>query len=337
MIFYLPSNNPQPGISILDRLKKIDWAGVFMVTAALALFTLALSFGGNQYAWKSGIVIGFFTASGVLTILFGLSQLPRLIPGQTKARRIFPMHYFLRKDMVLLSIATGAGTCGMFAAIYYIPLFFQFTRGDSAIKAAVRLLPLIVLAVATTVGSGAALSMTGLYTPWYIFGGALVIIGYSLLHTITPTTSDANIYGYLILIGTGTGSFVNLGFSVAQAISLKVETESAISFVMQGQLLGIVIGLAIAGSVFITHATADLVTLFPGVSESNVKDAIAGTNAEFLKSLPEQVQIEALDIIVRNMDRVYVLGIVAGAVALLCGVFLTHRRLDMKGAAAGMG
>jgi len=243
----------------------------------------------------------------------------------------------LRKDMVLLSIATGAGTCAMFAAIYYIPLFFQFTRGDSAIKAAVRLLPLIVLAVATTVGSGAALSMTGLYTPWYIFGGALVIIGYSLLHTITPTTSDASIYGYLILIGTGTGSFVNLGFSVAQAISLKVETESAISFVMQGQLLGIVIGLAIAGSVFITHATADLVTLFPGVSESNVKDAIAGTNAEFLKSLPEQVQIEALNIIVRNMDRVYILGIVAGAVALLCGAFLTHRRLDMKGAAAGMG
>jgi hypothetical protein len=246
------------------------------------------------------------------------------------------MHYFLKKDMVLLSVATGAGTCAMFSAIYYIPLFFQFTRGDTAIKAAIRLLPLIVLAVFTTVAGGAALSMTGYYTPWYIGGSILVIIGYSLLHTITPTTSEANIYGYLIIIGTGVGSYVNFGFSVAQAISLKSETEAAISFIMEGQLLGIVVGLAIAGSVFITHALAGLSELLPGVPIGTVKDAIAGTNAGFLNQLPKEIQVQALDIIVRSMDRVYILGITAGAVSLLCGLFLSQRKLDMKGAAAGM-
>lgn len=332
MLFYLPSKNPFPGVSILHRLKTIDWPGAILVTAGLALFTVALSFGGNQYAWNSGVVIGFFVASGVLIILFGISQLLR-IPGQTLQRRIFPLQYFRNKDMLLLAIATGAGTCGMFAAIYYIPLFFQFTRGDSAIKAAVRLLPLIVMAVFTTVASGAALSMTGLYTPWYIAGSCLTIIGYSLLHTITPTTSQANIYGYLVLIGTGVGCFVNLGFSVAQAISPKVETEAAISFVMEGQLLGIVVGLAIAGSVFITHATDELSALFPNVSPSLVKDAIAGTDAGFLATLPVDVQNQALEIIVRNMDRVYILGITAGAISLVCGLGLTHRRLDMKAAA----
>jgi predicted MFS family arabinose efflux permease len=335
MIFYLPSRNPYPNLTVLNRLKNIDWPGIILVTASLALFTLALSFGGNQYPWNSGVVIGFFVASGVLCILFGLSQHTRT-PRQTLTRRIFPMHYFLKKDMVLLSIATGAGTCAMFAAIYYIPLFFQFTRGDTAIKAAVRLLPLIVLAVFTTVAGGAALSMTGYYTPWYIGGSILVIIGYSLLYTITPTTSQAKIYGYLVIIGTGTGSYVNFGFSVAQAISLKSETEAAISFIMQGQLLGIVIGLAIAGSVFITHAIAGLTELFPGVPESVVKAAIAGTNAGFLSQLSEEMQAQALDVIVKSMDRVYILGITAGVVSLLCGLFLSQRKLDMKGAAAGI-
>jgi len=336
LIFYLPSHNPRPGESILNRLRQIDWIGICLVTAALALFTLAISFGGNQYPWNSGIVIGFFVGCGVLLILFGLSQLPNLMPGQTKDRRIFPMHFFLRKDIVLLAVATAAGSCAMFTSIYYIPLFFQFTRGDTAIKAAVRLLPLIVLAVFTTVTSGAALSMTGLYTPWYLVGGSLVIVGTSLLHTITPSTSDAAIYGYLAIIGLGTGSYVNAGFSVAQAITPKKETSSAIAFVMQGQLLGLVVGLAIAGSVFLTHVTDDLIALFPDLPVSVVKDAIAGTSADLLKSLSPELQQQALDIIVRDMDRVYILGIVSGVVSLLCGVFLTHKRLDMKGAAEGL-
>jgi hypothetical protein len=335
MLFLLPSKNPYPGVSILGRLREVDWLGAVLVTVSLALFTLALSFGGNQFAWDSGVVIAFFVVSGVFAILFGLTQ--TVLTWRPKDKRLFPVHYFLRKDMVLLSAATGAGTCAMFVAIYYIPLFFQFTRGDTAIKAAVRLLPLIVLAVTGTVGSGVALSLTGIYTPWYIVGGSLVIIGYSLLHTITPSTSAAAIYGYLVLIGAGTGSFVQMAFAVAQAITPKIETAAAISFVMQGQLLGIVVGLAIAGSVFITHATEELSAALPNVPIALVKEAIAGTNAQFLKTLPVEVQDEALDIIVRCMDRVYILGITGGAVALLCGVFLSHRKLDMTNAAAGLG
>jgi len=44
------------------------------------------------------------------------------------------------------------------------------------------------------------------------------------------------------------------------------------------------------------------------------------------------VQEEALDIIVRSMDRVYILGITAGAVTFICGLLLTHKKLDMKAA-----
>jgi Fungal trichothecene efflux pump (TRI12) len=342
LIFLLPSKNPNPGVSIVSRFRRYDWIGVFLVTSGLSLFIIAIGFGGNQYAWDSGLIIGFFVASGILLILFGLSQ--TIMPGQTKEKRLFPIQYFLRKDMLLLAIATGAGTCGMctfpccheliiVVAIYYIPLFFQFTRGDTAIKAAVRLLPLIILAVFFTVAGGAALSMTGYYTPWYIFGGIMVIIGYSLMHTITPETSDSKIYGYLVIVGTGVGCYVNFGFSVAQAITPKDEAEGAISFIMQGQLLGIVVGFAIAGSVFITHATEELTALLPNVPAQAVKDAIAGTDGGLLASLPPTLQSEALAIIVSCIDRVYILGITAGAVTFLCGIFLTHKKLDMKGTA----
>jgi len=97
-----------------------------------------------------------------------------------------------------------------------------------------------------------------------------------------------------------------------------------------------VVGLAIAGSVFITHATEQLSVLFPGVSPQLVSQAIAGTNAAFLKSLPSEVQADALDIVVKCMDRVYILGITGGAVAVVCGLLFTQKKLDLNAAAGGI-
>ena len=326
LIFLLPSKNPQPGIPILTRIEGIDWIGAALVTSCLSFFTLALSFGGNQFAWNSGVVISFFVVFGVLAILFGLSQ--TIMPGITKENRLFPAHYFLRKDMVLLSVTTAAGSGAMFCAIYYISLFFQFTRGDSAIKAAVRLLPLICMSVFWTVAGGGLLSAIGLYTPFYLVGGILILVGYCLLHIISPTTSDSAIYGFLILIGSGTGMCVQLGYAVAQAISPKFESEATISFVMQGQLLGLII--TCAGSLFITNSIKGLTAIFPNVSAADIKGAIAGTNAEFLKTLPLELQNEALAAIVQSMDTVFILEITAGAVVVLCGLLLTQKRIDMK-------
>src|SRR5271168_5048010 len=126
MLLLLPSKSPSD-LSVFKRLKQLDWLGAILVVSSLTLFILALMFGGNEFAWNSGVVIGFFVASGVLSILFILSQ--TILPyKKDKSQRLFPAHFFINKDMVLLSIATGAGTSALFLSIYYIPLFFQFTR-----------------------------------------------------------------------------------------------------------------------------------------------------------------------------------------------------------------
>lgn len=51
-------------------------------------------------------------------------------------------------------VTACAATC-LGTMIYYIPIFFQFTKGDSAIKAAVRLLPFVATMVFATMFSGA--------------------------------------------------------------------------------------------------------------------------------------------------------------------------------------
>lgn len=311
VMFLLLPSKPPSHLSISKRLKQLDWLGAILVVSSLTLFILALMFGGNEFAWSSSIVLGFFIASAILALLFILSQ--TLLPyKKDKSQRLFRAHFFINKDMVLLSIATGAGTSALFLSIYYIPLFFQFTRGDSALKAAVRLLALIIVAIGFCIGGSGAIVLTGYHIPWYIFGGMVVIIGFSLLSTITPATSNGVVYGYLIIIGAGLGAFVQMGFAIAQAISPKTDTEASISFIMQGQTLGIIVGLAIAGSVFLNRATEGLAALFPDLPPSSVRQAIAGHDASFLTTLPPELQQQCLQILVQSMDRVFLLGIVGG-------------------------
>src|SRR5205085_11206009 len=135
-----------------------------------------------------GIVIGFFVASGVLLILFFCSQ--TILPEE---KPLFRCIVFCQKISSYSPLPPAPGSYIIFVAVYYIPLFFQFTRGDSAMEAVVRLLPQIILLVFTTVGSGVLLSMTGYYTPGYMFGGIFVTIDYYILHIMTPRLPPATI------------------------------------------------------------------------------------------------------------------------------------------------
>lgn len=136
---------------------------------------MAINFGGTLYAWNSGQIIALFVVAGILTIVFALQQAFSIFTRNQD--RMFPVHFLRNKEAVLLFVITAAGNCAAFIPIYYIPLYFQFTRGDAALKAAVRLLPLICTISATILVNGALMSKFGYYQPWYVGGNVLILIG----------------------------------------------------------------------------------------------------------------------------------------------------------------
>jgi len=310
-------------------LKKIDWVGLVLLCGTICSLVLALQFGGNQYPWNSGQVIGTFVTFGVLLILFAFSQ-TLWMPGQTKERRLFPVEMIFTRTTVLLFILTATGTTAIILTIYFIPLYFQFTRGDDALHSAVRLLPIVFTLVFATVAGGVALAKVGFYSPFYIFGTALVLIGSSLFHVVKLDTSAANLYGYSILLGIGSGLFVQAGFSVAQAKVPPSQLGAATGFIALGQLIGPTIALSIAGTVLINTATSGLQTVIPDVPVSEIKNAISGTAGQLLGTLDPATRTAALDVIVNSIGKVYILVIAASAVAFVCACLLRHERIVMQ-------
>lgn len=178
-ILLLPSFDPRAGTKIAARVKDIDYLGAVLQAGFFVAGIMAINFGGTSYAWGSGKIIAMFVVSGVLLIIFAIQQY--FCTFTTKDNRMFPLHFLKMKEPVLLFILMAANNAAAFVLMYYIPLYFQFTRGIGSLNSGVRLLALILTVTITIMANGAILSKTGYYQPWYVGGSVLIIIGGALL------------------------------------------------------------------------------------------------------------------------------------------------------------
>ncbi|KAL1962640.1 hypothetical protein VTN77DRAFT_9354 [Rasamsonia byssochlamydoides] len=329
--FYIPSFKPRAGTKITKLLREFDIVGTILSIGAIITIVMAINFGGALYPWNSGQTIALFVVSIVLFIIFGIQQGMTIFTNTSD--RLFPCQFLRNINAVLLYICASAVNTAGFIPIYYVPLYFQFTRGDDAIHAAVRLLPLIFVLSASILANGHLMSRFSYFQPWYVFGSVLALIGGVLLSRIEPDTSEAKIYGFEILVGIGTGCFIQAGYAVIQAVVPPAEMAYAISFMMLAQLGGIAFGLAIAGAVFINEAIAGLSAVLPDVSRYELQLAISGTSGAYFRSLPEGLREQSIATIVGALQKVFIPVYVGAAVSLVLSVCFTQRKL-FKDAAA---
>lgn len=328
----MPRYDPRPGIAYKKRFAEIDYLGTTLFTGAIVSGVMAVNFGGIVYAWDSGRIIGLFITSGICFILFGLQQAFTVFT--TKDRRIFPVEFLRSKTMIILFSETASASTGTFLPIYFIPLYFQFVRNDSALEAGVRLLPLVCFLVFGCVLNGAVMSATGYYFPWYIGGGLLTVIGSALLYTVDEGTSTGKIYGYSILVGFGAGSIAQASYSVAQGKVHPEKIPLAIGFITCAQIGGATIALSISNTVFLNESTRKISNILPNVPRGQIQAAIAGAGSAFLKSLDQATRARVTHAVVDSMSKIYVMGITAGALAALLGLLMKREKLFMKAGGA---
>lgn len=223
-LFMLPAVNPQPGMSKFDLFKKLDFVGSILVLGTFCCGITGLSFGGSLFAWKSATIIVLLCMGVILLVLFGIQQAYCLFT--TYERRLLPAQYFRSRTLVLQFIACGIIGGPIFVPVYFIPLFFQFSKGDGALDAAVRLLPFMFMLVLFSLINGATMGKFGRYAPWYYFASVLIIVGSALMYTVDENTSTSRIYGYSVIIGIGAGSVLQTAFVVAQASVPREEMSS---------------------------------------------------------------------------------------------------------------
>lgn len=119
----MPTFQPRPGMSVLEKVKIYDNLGTVLSVAGLFCGVMAVNFGGTLYAWKSGQIIALFVISGILLIAFGLQQTFKVLTSFEG--RILPVQLVSQKEPFLLFILMAANNCSsMIGMVSHMRILF---------------------------------------------------------------------------------------------------------------------------------------------------------------------------------------------------------------------
>ncbi|GAA5923697.1 MDR family MFS transporter [Sporobolomyces koalae] len=306
--------------SIAYRVFALDYTGMALLLSLITCLVLALQWGGQKYSWSSPTVGGIFGCFAGLVVLFVLFEWK--LAGPTS---ILPLGLFKKRSQVGSSLEAFFAMFGLMLGTYYLPIFFQATRGVTATRSGLEILPFMLSIVFAAGAAGGVVSGTGRYWHILVFAPALMMIGGGLLYTVTEHSTFARLAGYQILLGLGIGCVLQ---NTLIAIQADCEDENEIpqrtGVVTFSQLIGATVGIAIASSIFGNKLAQGLHEFAPDAPFDLVRN-----NVESIKTLAPELQVGVKHAYVLALNRVYVITVAAGGLASLSALLI--RNLSIKG------
>ena len=215
----------------------------------------------------------------------------------------------------------------------FLPLYMQVGQGVPATRSGLTMLALMVGLVAASTVSGRLVTKTGVYKPFMIGGGAVLILGLFSLCFIGPDTSTLDLVWRLLIVGIGLGPGQSLfGLAVQNAVpphQLGVATSSG-QFVRQ---IGSTMGVALFGAILTWGLTAELGRMSaanPAAQMETLELSDLQRMAMERDADPDLAEARAADPVTRAADQIIrqsistavVYGIIFSLVVLLFGFLL---------------
>lgn len=319
-----------PDVPVTARIAAVDPIGIVLNMGAPTLLALALEFSGSVWAWRSGASIACWVVFGVVLVAWGVQQYWCI--GTSPDQRAIPVHLLTRVDLLPLWIASGCAGASYAVTLYYLPLFFAFARGYSALEQTVRLLPFILVFIAVVMLVGGLLPIFGRYNIIYIVAGIATVAGAGVMAaTLSPSVSEAQVLGLEALIGVGLGCSFQHGVGISNVINKEPRdrVDSAVIFNM-AQMGGIAIVLAVAGSIFQNVGYNMLVDAVGTgeYSQRDLREALAGVSSVVWRSSDPEIVSRGVEAVAEVIAREFYLVVGGGAVCLVCGLLMKRQRLE---------
>ncbi|MFD9885586.1 MDR family MFS transporter [Streptomyces alboflavus] len=221
----------------------IDYLGIALVAVGASALILATSWGGNEYAWGSGVIIGLF--AGGLLALAGFCWV------ETRAAEpMLPMRLFANPVFTVCSVLSFIVGFAMLGAMTFLPTYLQYVDGDSATISGVRTLPMVVGLLIASIFSGNVVSKTGTYRIFPIVGSLVMALGLFLLSLMGSETSTWLESLYMFVLGAGIGLCMQVLTIAVQNTVAYADLGTATSGVTFFRTLGSSFGTAVFGTIY---------------------------------------------------------------------------------------
>jgi EmrB/QacA subfamily drug resistance transporter len=230
-----------PGHVSLHR-HRIDYSGAVLLVAAAVPLLLGFSWAGTEYAWGSAQIVGLFVFSAAMWVAFVWRELRAAEP-------VINPHLFENGIFTVSATASAIQSAAMFGTIMFLPLFVQGVLGKSATNSGIILMPMMLAAMATSIGAGQILAKTGRYKALVIAGSAAIIVGAYLFSRMGVDTSSGVLTRDMIVMGLGLGIAMS-AFTVIVQNQYPTQRLGEVSAGLQFfRSIGATVGMAVFGTI----------------------------------------------------------------------------------------
>ena len=290
-------------------LLELDFIGNAILLSTAVMFFLALQYSARPHAWHTSRVIGLLVGAGCGMICFIAWQ------WWKGDRALIPPSLMTQRSVAAGCFNTFFLYATLLIQVYYLPIWFQAIRHNSALGSGVGMIPYLVGNSLFAILVGVFVSKIGYFKPPAILGSAIATIGSGLLSTLTVNSSSSKWIGYEILTSVGIGMAVQQGYVSVQSVLKRENLAVGSSLASAFQALGGAI-FATVGNTVLLNELYD--AALPGV---NIDAVVAAGATGFRGLVPEERIPALLDVYNAALRKVFVVGIVSsglGFVAALC-------------------
>jgi EmrB/QacA subfamily drug resistance transporter len=293
----------------------IDYLGSALMVGGISSLLLVTTWGGTEFPWGSPEIIGLSVAGVVLVCLF-LVQETRA-PEPLLPLRLFKEHVFSVGAVIMFVLGLA-----MFGSVAFLPIYLQVVGGASATTSGLRMVPLMLGVVVTSILAGQMITKTGKYRFFPISGTAITTLGLYLLSRLDAGSGPLEVSTYMVVLGVGLGMIMQvIVLAVQNAVpyrDLGIATAGANLF----RSLGAAFGVAIFGSVLNNRLDYYLPRLIPTSALNGISSAALTASPAQLRTLPAPVLHGVIEAFSRSLSTVFLWAVPVVVVSFLASWLL---------------
>ncbi|MER7715403.1 MDR family MFS transporter [Streptomyces flaveolus] len=302
----------------------IDYLGIALVALGASALILGTSWGGNEYAWGSGVIICLFAGGLIALALFCLVE-------TRAAEPMLPMRLFGNPVFTVCSILSFIVGFAMLGALTYLPTYLQYVDGDSATVSGVRTLPMVAGLLIASVFSGTVVSRTGRYRLFPIVGTLVMGVGLYLMSLMGPSTGAGLESLYMFVLGTGIGLSMQVLTIAVQNTVDYTDLGTATSGVTFFRTLGSSFGTAVFGTIYANALDPNLRDGIADAARTGTADPAvigrAATSPAGVHGLPPEAAAPVIGAYADTIQTVFLWTVPVAALGLVVALFLKQVQL----------
>ena len=306
--------------SALKRVRRIDFPGSILLSAALAMLLWSLNSEREGGSTSSRTII--ISALPTSAVFFGLFI---LVEARYAAEPVIPLFLLLNRTVAAAAFASWFESMALYALMFYIPLYLQ-AKAYSPKQVGIRLLPESLGTALGSLSSGFIMRTTGRYGILKICVLTIFLAGAAGFSTSDLDTPSWVPEVYLLFNGLGFGGTLTV-LLLALLSAVERDMQAVATAVMYAfRAVGATLGVTIAGVLF-RRILVTRVSNYPPTSPSPGEVEELLRQCRLQKPAHEMCPGWLLQAYMEALHAVFLLALGFAIGGLICGMFTSNFKL----------